>query len=223
MTTNSCIGLTSSFGNHTTVDQHPTTPKKSHAATIAIAVIIPVVVLGIAAVAGYLLWRRRRQQALQEPEPAFLPEAWQGPITQSDTTSHNRFGSVTDSKITRYREDAINGHGSSSLIALNALPPNQSTLDSGSASGGSSGVGGPVRTSSTTKGSRLQPNRPDALPSQNGRLPPGVSPEWVIQPEILIQHRDGGAVQEIPPPYIDRTASSEPSFDPNEPGSSMHS
>ncbi|KAK7679058.1 hypothetical protein QCA50_018002 [Cerrena zonata] len=65
------------------------------------------------------------------------------------------------------------------------------------------------------------------LASSSSQLPPGASPavppgmnmgslDPDVQPDIIIQHRDGGSgvVQELPPPYIDRSAGAGSSGQP---------
>lgn len=41
-------------------------------------------------------------------------------------------------------------------------------------------------------------------PPANGARPLSNRPDDSVQPDIIIQHRDGGTVQELPPPYLDR-------------------
>ena len=113
-----------------------------------------------------------------------------------------------NAKLARYRDDVSHARsGSSSNIGMSNLSPNRPTSEALSTTASGSGLGGaavPTRSSSTTKGTRLVPNRPGD--ASGSRLPPGVSPEWGIEPEIIIQHRDGGTVTEIPPPYVDAAA-----------------
>ena len=43
------------------------------------------------------------------------------------------------------------------------------------------------------------------LSSADGRRHIGPNVDSGIEPDIIIQHRDGGVVQELPPPYLDRS------------------
>jgi hypothetical protein len=43
------------------------------------------------------------------------------------------------------------------------------------------------------------------LSSADGRRHIGPDVDSGIEPDIIIQHRDGGVVQELPPPYLDRS------------------
>ena len=210
VTNESCTGLVTTVGNSSTVDQHPKQPGKSHTTTIVVAVIVPIIVILLIAAGIITFWRRRRQAAMREPEPAFMPDAWQGPSTYTDTTSSNfsPYDPPLNAKLARYRDDVSHARsGSSSNIGMSNLSPNRPTSEALSTTASGSGLGGaaiPTRSSSTTKGTRLVPNRPGD--ASGSRLPPGVSPEWGIEPEIIIQHRDGGTVTEIPPPYVDAAA-----------------
>lgn len=213
VTNQSCIGLVSSSGNSSFVNQNPKPPAKSHTTTIIVAVIVPIIVILLLAAAAVIFWRRRRQAALREPEPAFLPEAWQGPSTYDDSsTAYSPYDPPVNSKLARYQDDISHGRsGSSSQIGMSRLSPNRRTSDGFSTTASGSGSGPvPTRSSSTSKGPRMMPNRRTTSNevSSGSRLPPGVSPEWGIEPDIIIQHRDGGTVQEIPPPYIDAAAGS---------------
>lgn len=68
------------------------------------------------------------------------------------------------------------------------------------------------------RGERFSALRPQGSSTSLRHLPPGASPAVTpgmnlgsldpdVQPDIIIQHRDGGSgvVQELPPPYIDRS------------------
>ncbi|TDL23397.1 hypothetical protein BD410DRAFT_787210 [Rickenella mellea] len=66
----------------------------------------------------------------------------------------------------------------------------------------------PSATSSGKPGRRRQseaPSRSSAGIAGVGAAS-GLPNTWAVEPEIIIQHRDGGTVQEIPPPYVDRSA-----------------
>lgn len=222
VTDKSCVGLVSSSGNSSSVNLHPKPPSKTSGGKIAAAVVIPIILLLLAGV-GVWLWRRRRNQLLREPEPAFLPDAWVGPtgptpgdeassyVPYSDSPRH------PDSKLARYRDSASaagsgsgSGGGSSSQIGMALLSPRSggsaaSYHDGMSSSGSGSGARSPIGGGGG-KGAQLYGSR-------GPRLPPGVPGNWEIQREgdIVIQHRDGGAVQEIPPPYVDRGKDAAPS------------
>lgn len=215
VTDQSCT-LSTQSGNSANVDQNPPQPSKSHAAVIA-GVIVPVVVLSLLAGLGYYLWRKR-QQKQREPEPAFLPDAWMGPsIMETGTgvaSTYSPYDPPPSAKLARYRDEMSATHSrtssSQNAIGMGFLSPampgmvRQSTFDghSGSLSGSYSHTG-------SAGGGKSDP-----------RLPPGVSSEWTVEPEIVIQHQDAGAVQEIPPPYQNHSAAPAQSTGPAAPTSS---
>ena len=205
-TNTSCVGLVSSSGNSSVINEHPKPPSKGHAATIAVAVVVPVVVILLIVVVVGLIWRRKRLEALREPEPAFLPEAWIGPGRGADGGDAS---ATPDSKVARYRSEMASAAGMSG-----ASFQSPASVVGGSSSSGSGGAYplSPVRSLSTSKGgvrthqnlvySGLPTSDPSLISGQ--RRPPGVPANWEVEPNIVIQHEDAGAVQEIPPPYIDR-------------------
>ncbi|THH09966.1 hypothetical protein EW145_g1645 [Phellinidium pouzarii] len=198
-----CTGLVSSTGNSANVNQHPTHSSKNSHTTVIVAVIVPVCALLLLA-AAFFLWRRRRRHLLhklREPEPAFMPDAWTGPsalAADGSSTEYSPYDPPRDSKYARYRDEVAHttsrrGGGSQFVMTpLQASPapaPAPRTLGSHSASH----LGSHDRAPSSAK--------------SDPRLPPGVSSQWNIEPDIIIQHRDGGTVTEIPPPYIDHGSS----------------
>ncbi|KAI5122265.1 hypothetical protein M0805_007129 [Coniferiporia weirii] len=230
-----CTGLVTRSGNSANVDQHPSPPSSSsssHTATIVAAVVVPVCALLVLAGAFVVWrWRRRRREMMREAEPAFLPDAWTGPVSASGPNVFSALdggagtgageqpyspydsisgSSARESKFARYRDEVSGGRsgrgaeagadGPQIGMALLSSTHNRSgsgsgpDSGSGSRSGSWSWTGAHGRTTSASKND-LTPTRV---------LPPGVSREWRIsEPDIIIQHRDGGTVTEIPPPYVD--------------------
>lgn len=185
------------------VDQHPAQPSKSHT-TVIIAVIVPIVVVALLVGLAFFFLRHRKHQE-REAEPAFLPDAWTGPsIVESGTEGASTFSPYDpppSSKMARYREE----YGDSSRMSSSQAGIGMGYL--------SPGMSGAQRRSGTMDGnsgpeSAISGSRTGSYVGGKGdpRLPPGVSGEWTVEPDIIIQHRDGGAVQEIPPPYLDHSA-----------------
>ncbi|EJD00482.1 uncharacterized protein FOMMEDRAFT_159184 [Fomitiporia mediterranea MF3/22] len=190
--------LNTSTGNSTNINQHLPQPSKSHTAIIA-GLIIPVVVLCLAGVAFYL-WCKR-QQMRRERELALLPSSW---INQS--ISDVGPGGVSASTLEHLSPSAKfardgDGMDDSRTCTSSRRPERglehfssgspemmlQSTLDG-------HGSSGRISSSYLHAGS-VDDGRRDL------RSPPGVSGEWTVVREIVIQHQDGGTVQDIPPPY----------------------
>ena len=125
-----CVGLVSSEGNSSFVDQHPAPPSKSSAAVIVLVVVIPIIVVILALGVGMWYYRKRREQRLREPEPAFLPEAWSAPVSAS--TMSEGGGSVggsalplslsSDTKARLFGMPQINVTGSGSGSGSGAFP-----------------------------------------------------------------------------------------------------
>lgn len=174
-----------SAGNHADVDQNPKQPSKSNVSTIVPAVVVPIVVLGLLAGIGYWLWRRR-QMAKQAPEPAFMPDAWTGPnmaelqagagTGTGDRSSYNPYDPPPTSKLARFREDyARSDSGAGGAFLAPGMSHRTTSFDE-------THFTGDGKIGSST-------------------LPPGAARG---QPEV-IYHSDAGAIQEVPPPYIDRS------------------
>ena len=239
-----CVGLVSSEGNSSFVDQHPAPPSKSRAAVIVLAVVIPIIVVLLALGVGMWYYRKRREQRLREPEPAFLPEAWSAPVSAS--TMSEGGGSVggsalplslsSDTKARLFGMPQINVTGSGSgsgsgpsgssqglPLMANSSPRSASSYDASASSstGGPASSTGAVAAAGHRRSNSAAKGRPShgrgagsgdlepVIGPGGVRLPPGLPAGWQVEPQILIQHRDGGAVtvptvQEIPPPYIDR-------------------
>lgn len=189
--------VVASSGNSANVDQHPPQPGNSSHTTVIVATVVPIVVVCLLAALAFFLWRRRKQAKFREPEPAFLPDAWVGPnITETGAGggTYSPYDPPPSSKLERFRDEMT---ASQSRPSTSQYGPGHGLLSPGMPHQGGtySGHSG----SGSMSGSHSQ----DGYFGGKGdpRLPPGVSPEWTVEPEILIQHRDGGAVQEIPPPY----------------------
>ena len=173
-----------SAGNSANVDQHPKQPSSSKAGTIVPAVVVPIVVLGALAGIGYWLWRRR-QRAKEAPEPAFMPDAWTGPsmaeyqggaAATGDRSSYNPYDPPPSSKLARFRDDyARSDSGAGAAFLAPGMSHRGSSYDD-------THFAGDGKTRSST-------------------LPPGAAQG---QPDV-IYHSDAGAIQEVPPPYIDRS------------------
>ncbi|KAL5522147.1 hypothetical protein ACEPAF_2004 [Sanghuangporus sanghuang] len=198
-------------GNSANIDQHPPQASGSNNTALIAGIVVPVVVVCLLAILAFFLWRRRKQAKSREAEPAFLPEAWVGPsLTETGpdgaSATYSPYDPPANSKLARYR-DEVNSHSrtpsSQQGILMGHLTPGSSGTPRQATFEGHSGPG-------SATGSRSQ----DGSGKGGQRLPPGVSPDWTVEPDIIIQHRDGGTVQEIPPPYPSFAAPAEPSSAP---------
>ena len=121
-------------------------------------------------------------------------------------------------------EAAARGHGSSASNTSNAASASSPGSSSGDyfsqprPTGASSDSTDSARTRKTRQPASPRPQRLGALPSSLVNIP--LDPD--TQPDIIIQHRDGGSgiVQELPPPYVDR--STNPTPPPPPPASDTH-
>lgn len=142
-------------------------------------------------------WWRRRSQAARQPGPALMHESWYNPIplieqesgvAGSPSKSMYNLQTSPSSKLAQLRETS----GRSSYAARPEY-----RLDRGSGSVGPSSRTDDVNYSEGVNSSSLE---------VKSRLPPGVSPQWIIENDavLVIQHEDAEAapIQEIPPPYI---------------------
>lgn len=160
---------------------------------------------------GYLFWRRRMRKQLsnlQSPEPALIPEPWIPPSEFGYPSFANDGGSV-----------GLNGP---TLTSQSYTSPSTPMKHMRTDSGGSrsmamySHAGMPI---SAYPGPGAQPligstlrsldyNRDSSfMHSTVGAPSVAIRPtdEWGAQPDIIIQHRDGGTVEEVPPPYLNRS------------------
>lgn len=222
----SCVGLVTTTGNSSSVNQHPSPPGPTNHAPIIAGVIVSVLaILMILLLAVFLDRRRKRLMKQQQAEPAFIPEAWSPP----DTGMHpDALSSVPllpgvggmarpSSKQSRSfgsRQDFSSASPEFAMSEFSTTRPSGalSTPESQEPSPRVSGVSStaPAATGVLSKAQRIRAARAEASGSNSAAqsstgLPPGLPTGWQVEPDIIIQHRDGGVVQEIPPPYTDRS------------------
>lgn len=221
-----CIGLVSSSGNSTIIKQQNDAANAAAAAhrrrrSIIIGVCVTLaclILLGLGAAAFF--WMRRRQRLKQEEEASLAPHQFvevpkspdQVLSVGSDLTSSPRTEKVALAAVGTSQAISSPSQGSTApgLSSSNsdAIPHTSTTLtvtnaDSQSTSGFATFPTASIRRSgkAAEAGYTLQshePGSPTSATSAGGRAEE--------EGEIVFQHRDGGgAVRELPPPYLDRS------------------
>lgn len=219
-TSSSSLPLTSPTATQTSPSSS-TSAKNSNHTTLIVAVVASVCGTGLLVLLAFCFrrWRSRRALASQKAEPAFVPDAWYNPVSTSIPAGYSDAGAASSSS---FYDPPQASTLSSKLARPHALGASASSDRSASAllgAGYRQGPSSPRPASSvydsvsSSVAARVGYNpvipQPDAsTPSGSGskspsqyRLPPGVPPEWNVEPSIVIQHEDAGAVHEIPPPY----------------------
>ena len=215
----SCTGLVSSSGNATIIKQQADAARAAASAhnrrrSIIIGVCVTLaclILLGLSVVAFF--WLRRRQRLKQEEEATLAPHQFievertpdQLRSVGSDLGSSPRTGkaalaAVGASEATSSPSTAPGlSSPSSSDPITNPSPTNadsQSTT-SGFATFPATSIRRPRKAAEAGYIVQSEPESP-AAPSFAGRVEE--------EGEIVFQHRDaGGAVRELPPPYLDRS------------------
>lgn len=218
-TSSSPLPLTSPTATQTSSSSSTGAENSNHTAII-VAVVASVCGTGLLVLLAFCFrrWRSRRALESQRAEPAFVPDAWYNPVSTSIPAGYSDVGAASYSSL--YDPPPQTSSLSSKLARLHALEASSSSAGSASAllgTGLRQGQSSPRPTSSaydsvsSSDAARVGYNpvipQPDSSmgsgskSSSQYRLPPGVPPEWNVEPSIVIQHEDAGAVQEIPPPY----------------------
>lgn len=220
-TSSSSLPLTSPTATQTS-SSSSTGAKNSNHTAIIVAVVASVCGTGLLVLLAFCSrrWRSRRALESQRAEPAFVPDAWYNPVSTSIPAGYSDVGATSYSSFYDPPPQAFSL--SSKLARLHALEASTPSAGSASALLGTGlrqgqGQSSPRPASSaydsisSSVAARVGYNpvipQPDSSmgsgskSSSQYRLPPGVPPEWNVEPSIVIQHEDAGAVQEIPPPY----------------------
>lgn len=230
-TSSSSLPLTSPTATQTSSSSSTGAENSNHTAII-VAVVASVCGTGLLVLLAFCFWRWRSRRALESlrAEPAFVPDAWYNPVSTNIPAGYSDAGAASYSS---YYDPPPQASSLSSKLAR-LYAPETSSSSAGSASallvaGFRQGQSSPRPASSandsvsSSVAARVGYNpvlpQPEAsTPSGSGskspsqyRLPPGMPPEWNVEPRIVIQHEDAGAVQEIPPPYRAPDAAAGPS------------
>lgn len=190
-----CSGLVSSPTaiSPSTSKPHSQSPNRS---AIIVAVVVSVSAILLLLILLFFLrrWWRRRSQVARQPGPALMPESWYNPIPLIE------------------QESGVAGSPSTSVYDLQTSPSSK-LAQLCETSGRSCYVARPGYRLNRRLGSVGPSSRTDDVNYSEGvnssslevksRLPPGVSPQWIIENDA-VQHKDAEAapIQEIPPPYI---------------------
>jgi hypothetical protein len=217
----SCLGLVSSSGNATTIDAEDAaysadgTPQaRNHTAVvIAVGVILLLILFSAGtAFAHYQIRRRRVDNGKDEekieqfsgPLVITSPLAVEPPSRSSSLSSQPPRSSkerIHDSNSPPSRPDDTRQSGShypSRFPSSRPLPPSTNNARSRQLR-----LVGELRRAETAlpSGPRKQ-----SLPSRSLSAGAPLVSRDSVEPDIIIQHRDGGVVQELPPPYFDRSS-----------------
>ena len=159
-----------------------------------------------------------------------LPDAWYDPVP---VTAPSAYLDASNNSNTSFYDPPIATPGSSKFAHMHGLNPSSSAGGSttylGARLGNTSRPGSSFidDASSSVRGRvgydsfshPVSTSQPQILMAESkiftsenqARRPPGVSADWTIEPSIVIQHEDAGAIQEIPPPYRAPDQNSRPS------------
>ncbi|KAF6752611.1 hypothetical protein DFP72DRAFT_1070181 [Ephemerocybe angulata] len=216
-----CVGLVSSNGVASQLAKEAEDRKKAKdkkRTAIVAGVTVPLVILLLAAIGVGVWWYRRKKQLEKEPNPQDVePYAYkEEPLQLPQGMYANGTGNSGQSKTAFSMQDSTGplsytthggGPGSPSIHGSFAAPSSTAYTSHDSphdTRGGSSIV-------------TFQPNRnlsgKAAEAAQSVVLAPdseyahasGSGQQAANGDEIVIQHRDGGTVRELPPPYADRS------------------
>lgn len=219
-----CIGLVSSSGNSTTIKQENDAANAAASARerrrkIIIGVCVTLgclILLGLGAATFY--WMRRRQRLKQEEEASLAPHQFvevpkspdQVLSVGSDLTSSPRAEKAALAAVGASQAISSPSQGStapglsssnSDTVANTSNILTVSNADSQSTSGFATFPTASIRRNpkAAEAGYTLQSHEPGSPASATSAV--GRAEE-----EVVFQHRDGGgAVRELPPPYLDRS------------------
>ncbi|ESK89415.1 hypothetical protein Moror_16190 [Moniliophthora roreri MCA 2997] len=219
-----CVGLVSRPGNAAQLDQEAAAAQaqdRRRRTAIIAGTVAPIasILIGASIAAWYFLYYRRRRSQTRDidlsghdTDMTVKPFTGAGPLLYSAGSRSPKFpggGSYNDSEPHGYSNAPFDPYNGSDNGNATMRPPSESAQSSatGRYSRRMTKAAEAGMASSTVDGhSRSKSHDYNAGPSGSGTRTTSMGTTHDGEPELIIQHRDGGPgrVRELPPPYADQ-------------------